>query len=263
LTSPSVPIQVIWYTSTALQAVLLCRLCAVDLWRNYRWFTAFLAVLVAESISLALVRGYIPKSYGEVWIATRITALVFEIAACVEIFSRWSGNFEGIGIFGRRLFGVLLVGALLAVAFTLPADATRTGWVFAYQITAVTNRGVHLWLALFIALTMIFFHYFGGGVAPNLRRHTFAMLMFLTGTGLSYFSGTIAHKLALLDALLPAVALASFAVWLGAFRRNQEEKPAAEFTPEELAEYEAAEELNQRLLRFGERVTVRGVLGIK
>jgi hypothetical protein len=255
--------KVFWYGSIALEALLCVRLFSNSFWREYPRFTLFVGVLCIESIALAIIRPYGQTLYGEVWIVSRSVALVLESLAVVEIFSRWAHHFPGIDTFGRKLFAGLAIGALVAASATLPADASRAGWVFAYQITSVVNREIHLLLAVFLALMIGFFVFFGGPVAPNLRRHTWLMLWFLSATGASYFSSTVARTFWLTSILMPAASFSALVGWLAAFRRGQDVRVPAAPSPADLAEYHAAEALSQTLLRFGERITLRGLLGLK
>jgi hypothetical protein len=230
---------------------------------RFPWFTAFIAALAVESLVLVFIQPYSAFLYGQVWSVTRAMALTFEVGAVIEIFSRWSGNFPGIETFGRKLFiGLLAVAAILAAA-TLPADATREGWVFAYQMTAVANREVHLLLATFLALMTWFFARFGGLVDPNLRRYTKVMLWFVAATGACYLATTVARAFWLADMLVTGVAFLCPAGWLFAFRRGEDKRPDTEVSPEEMAEYEAAEALSQKLLRLRDRIKLRKLLGLK
>jgi len=212
---------------------------------------------------LALIRPYSAFVYGEVWSVTRGLALTFEALAVIEIFSLWSRNFPGIETFGRKLFLGLLIAAAIFAAATLPADATRGGWVFAYQMTAVANREVHLLLATFLALMTGFFARFGGLVDPNLRRHTRLMLWFEAATGVCYLPDTVAREFWLSSMLVPAVSFVCLSGWLFAFRRGEDTRPDTDVSPEKMAEYEAAEALSQKLLRLRDRIKLRKLLGLK
>src|SRR5665213_2862274 len=245
--------------------MLWLRLAAGSFWRRYPKFTLFVACLFAESLILAMVRshGAVLYLYGELWIVTRAMCLILEAAAVIEIFSRWSENFPGIESFGRRLFLFLVLGAGALVAATLPVDATRGGWVLAYRVTSVANREAHLFLAVFLAMMLVFFRRFGGPVGPNLRRHARWMLLFLAANSVAYLSVTVGRMFGVSNMLLPAVSFLCLGGWLLAFRRGEDVAVEAQATPEELAEYEAADALSRKLIRFGERISVRGMLGLK
>ena len=255
--------KVLWYASILLGTLLCARLLVGRFASRFPWFTAFIATLAGESLALALLQPYSAALYGKVWFVTRGLAPLVEALAVVEIFSRWSGNFSGIETFGRKLFiGLLILAAFLAAA-TLPADANRQGWVFAFQMVSVANRGVHLLLATFLGLMIAFFARFGGPVDPNLRRHTRMMLAFEAATGLSYLATTVARDFALTDVLVSAVFFVCLAGWLFAFRRGEDTRPDTDISPEQLAEYEAAEALSQKLLRLRDRFKLRKLLGLK
>jgi hypothetical protein len=260
---PDAITKVLWYGSITLETVLCARLLTGRFAFRFPWFTAFVATLAVESLVLAIIRPYSAVLYGEVWIASRTLALVFEALAVIEIFSRWSRNFPGIETFGRKLFmGLLAVAAILAAA-TLPADANRGGWVFVFQMVSVASREVHLLLATFLALMIWFFARFGGPVDPNLQRHTWMMLGFEAGTGVSYLATTVARAFTLTDILVSGVSFVCLAGWVFAFRRGEDTRPDTEVSLKEMAEYEAAEALSQKLLRFRDRIKLRKLLGLK
>jgi hypothetical protein len=255
--------KILWYGSITLETALCARLLLGRFALRFPWFTAFVAALAAESLVLALIRPYSAFIYGEVWSVSRGLALTFEVLAVIEIFSLWSRNFPGIETFGRKLFLGLLIAAAISAAATLPADATRGGWVFAYQMTAVVNREVHLLLATFLALMTGFFARFGGLVDPNLRRHTKLMLWFEVLTGVCYLATTVAREFWLGSMLVPGATFVCLAGWLFAFRRGENTRPDMDVSPEEMAEYEAAEALSQKLLRLRDRIKLRKLLGLK
>jgi len=255
--------EILWYGSITLETALCARLLIGRFASRFSWFTAFIATLAAESLVLALIRPYSAALYGNVWYASRALALIFEALAVIEIFSRWSRNFPGIETFGRKLFLGLLIAAAILAAVTLPADATRGGWDFAYQMTAVANREVHLLLATFLALMIAFFARFGGFVDPNLRRHTKAMLWFEAATGVCYLATTVARAFWLTGMLVSGVSFVCLAGWLFAFRRAEDTRPDTDVSPEQMAEYEAAEALSQKLLRLRDRIRLRKLLGLK
>jgi len=252
-----------WYGSITLEWLLCARLLIGAYWRRYPWFTLFVAVLGAESVVLAVIRLHVDFLYGPVWIFTRGFALLLELLAVIEIFSGWSRNFPGIESFGRKLFVGLTSVALAAAASTLPADATRAGWVFAYQLTSVVNREIHLLSSVFLALMIGFFAYFGGPIAPNLRRHTWLMLWFLSATCLSYLLTTVSRQFWLADILFAAASFSALIGWLLAFRKGMDRRERKPVSAEEMEEYEAAEALSQKLVRFGRKITLRGLLGLK
>ena len=260
---PDAITKILWYGSITLETALCARLWSGRFAFRFPWFMAFIATLLAESLALALIQPYSAVLYGEVWIASRILALTFEALAVIEIFSRWSGNFPGIETLGRKLLTGLLAVAAVLVAATLPADASRGGWVFVYQMVSVASREVHLLLATFLTLMIAFFARFGGPVDPNLRRHTWMILGFEAATGLSYLATTVARAFSLTDVLVSGASFVCLAGWLFAFRSAEDNRPDREASPEELAEYEAAEALSERLLLLRDRIKPWKLVGLK
>jgi hypothetical protein len=88
------------------------------------------------------------------------------------------------------------------------------------------------------------------------------MLCFLSATGLSYLLNTVARWFWLTGVLLPAISFCALLFWLFAFRRGEDVKAETQVSSEEMAEYEAAEALSQKLLRFRDRITLRKLLGL-
>jgi hypothetical protein len=255
--------DIFWYGSIALEALLALRIVVGRFWRRYPRFSAFVVVLGVESLVLALVRAQDAALYGQVWIVSRVVALTLEALAVLEIFSLWVANFRGIESFGRKLFVGLVSAGLVVVFATLPLDLHRGGWAVGYQLTSVLNRVTHLFLAVCLAMMLVFFSFFGAPVALNLRRHAWVTLVFLATTATAYLRVTVAHEFVWANLLLPAVSFLCLVGWLAAFRQGQDVRVRAVLTPEELAEYQATEALNGRMQRWSDRITLRGMLGLQ
>ncbi|HKD07057.1 MAG TPA: hypothetical protein VKB79_14230 [Bryobacteraceae bacterium] len=254
---------VFWYGSIVLEALLVLRIAVGRFWRRYPRFSAFILALGIESLALAVVRPHGAALYGQVWVVSRVVALTLEALAVFEIFSLWVANFRGIESFGRKLFVGLVSGGLIAVFATLPLDLHRGGWALGYQLMSVLNRVTHLFLAVCLAMMLVFFSFFGAPVALNLRRHAGVTLIFLATTATAYLQVTVAHEFVWSNLLLPAVSFLCLAGWLVAFRQGQDVRVQMVLTPAELAEYRATEVLNGKLQRWSDRITLRGMLGLR
>jgi hypothetical protein len=235
----------LWKASIATQFLLCIRLAATGLRRSYPRLFTYVAALTAEScILIGAARS--PYLYEKVWVATRAAVLVVEVLAVLEIFGRWSDSYPGIGRFGQRLLVLLFVLATGLSLSMLPVKWSSSDWVFATYLMSVANRSVQTGLAAFLLLMLLFFMKFGGPVAPNLKRHTWAMTAFLTANVLSYFLIT-ARVYQLGNTLLQMISLAALVYWIFAFRRSGEEIPV---TPNNPQAWAAAEEMNRQLLDF-------------
>jgi hypothetical protein len=242
-------ILALWWTSLALQVLFCVRLISVGLARTYPRLIACFAALTVESLLLSAFVSK-PLTYTKVWTFTRLAVLTLELLAVLEIFNRWSGTFPGIGRFGQRLLIVLCLLAAALSLSTFPIAWSVKGWRLAPYLILLANRAINAGLAVFLALTLGFFVKFGGPVAPNLWRHTWAMTGFLIANTVSYFLITTRYY-TLGNTLLQGVVLVILAYWMYAMRRGGEEVPATASDEEAWA---AAEEMNRQLIEFAESV---------
>jgi len=254
--------QLFWYGSTGLEALLCFRLIATGTWRVYPRFTSFVGALACESVVLAFTLSRSNDLYASVWTITRTIALILEVLAVVEIFSRLSSSFPGIQSVGRKLFIGLFCGGLLLAVGTLPMDKRWSGWRLATNIISVVSRQTHLWLAAFLLLSLLFFAYYGAPVAANLRRHSWAMFTFLSASASTYLIATRVHNIRLSNIVLQTVTLCCLAVWMFAFRAGEDVRRKRVMSEREFREMGAAEALNERLMVLSERITLRSLLGL-
>ncbi len=98
---------------------------------------------------------------------------------------------------------------------------------------------------------------------PNLRRHTKLMLWFEAATGVCYLATTVGRAFWLTGMLVPGVSFVCLAGWFVALRHAEDSRPDTEVSPEEMAEYEAAEVLSRKLLRLRDRIKLRKLLGLR
>jgi len=245
-------------STTILMAVLLVRLVAIGLWRVYAWFAAYLAVLCIESVLLQVLNAqplYIVRS---VWLVTRPVSALLECMVVLTIFGRWTVSFPGIGAFGRKLVVVILIVAAVVAASTIPVAWPPGAWMQAVKLTLIATRAVNIGFSLFLLLTLVFFRKFGGPVAPNLRRHTWAMAAYVTATSASYFVATASgllgkQTLVVSNILLPAVTLTALTFWIFAFKRAGETQPD---TVGDESQWEEAEEMNRHMQRLADVITL-------
>jgi len=242
-------ILALWWTSLALQVLFCVRLISEGLAKTYPRLLACFAALTAESLLLSAFVSK-PLTYTKIWTFTRLAVLGLELLAVLEIFRRWSGTFPGIGRFGQRLLVILCLLAAALSLSTFPVAWSAKGWRLAPYLILLANRAVNAGLAAFLALTLGFFVKFGGPVAANLWRHTWAMTGFLTANAISYFLITTRYY-TLGNTLLQGVVLVILAYWIYAMRRAGEEVPVTESDEEAWA---SAEEMNRQLMEFAESV---------
>ena len=240
----------LWWLSVILQFTVCLRLVASGLWRSYPRFVGYLGALAIESCVLISLT-HPGKLYRRAWVVTRVVLLALELLAVLEIFNRWSASYPGIGRFGRRLLLVLLALATGLSVSTLPIAWSSKGWIVATYIISIANRAVQAGLAAFLIFMLVFFLKFGGPVAANLRRHTWAMTVFITANTLGYFVIT-ARAYELGNTLLQAVVVGSLIYWLFALRISGDKAPVAPVDGP--GRWEAAEEMNRQLMDFASSV---------
>lgn len=228
----------------------------------YPRFTSFVGALACESVVLAITLSRGNDLYGIVWTITRLIVLLFELLAVVEIFSHCADSFPGIESVGRKLFVTLFSGGLLLAVATSAIDKKWSGWGLAINIVFVVNREIHLWLAAFLLLTVVFFAYYGAPLAPNVRRHIWVMFTLLASTASAYLITARVHNIQVTNILLQVISLGCLSVWLVAFRIGEDVREPAVVSPGDRQDMRAAEALNERLLVLGKRITLRSLLGL-
>jgi len=239
----------LWRVSTGLEVVLFIRLAATGLWRIYPCFFAYIAALATES-TILLSLDQSTRIYYKVWVLTRAILMAVETAAVLEIFSRWSDSFHGIGKFGKQLLLVLVVIATGLCLSTVPINWSTKGWNFAIFLMLVVNRAVHAGLAAFLILMLGFYMKFGGPVARNLKLHTWAMTAFGVANALSYFLLT-SKKVSVGQYAMQAVSAGTLIFWIVTLRSSGENPPETPKNPEAWAEAEA---MNRQLMEFASAV---------
>ena len=243
-------INLLWRANVLLQAVLCAKILATGLWRLYRRFTAYLVGLTAESIILAAVLAHHVGLYSKVWVATRSVLILLQILAVSEIFSRWAESHRNIGTFGQRLFAILGALAMGFAIATVPVSGSAKQWDWIIYATTVANRAAQFGVGAFMILMLGFFAKFGGPVAPNLRRHAWAMSAFSLANTISYFLLT-SRVVVFGNIVLQVVPAGALIFWIYGLKRTGEEPPKEEYDPRVGAE---AEETNRQMLEFAETV---------
>jgi len=241
---------------TVLTVALMVRLTAIGLWRRYPWFVGYLLALSLESGLLGAIHGGDAKLEQGVWVCTRLVVVFLELHVVLEIFGRWTFSFPGIGAFGRKMLVFVLMIATGVAILTFPVSWPQGAWDQVLKGAVVVNRGAVIGFAIFLTLTLGFFWKFGGPVAPNLRRHTWAMTAYVTATAVSYFaisSFEMDQAAKWGNMLLPSVTLAALLFWIFAMKPTGEEQPAVEVDE---AEWEEAEEMNRHMQKLADAITL-------
>jgi hypothetical protein len=124
--------------------------------------------------------------------------------------------------------------------------------VAAVTVTVLANRATNIGFSLLLLLTAGFFWKFGGPVAPNLKRHSWAMTAYGASTAVSYFV-LMGRDAKVGNLLLPAVTVAVLIFWIFGLTRAGELQPA---TAGNEARWEEAEEMNRQMQKLADAVTL-------
>jgi hypothetical protein len=95
-----------------------------------------------------------------------------------------------------------------------------------------------------------FYTKFGGPVARNLRRHTWAMTAFVVANAVSYFL-LASKRYQMGNILMQAISTGTLIFWIVALRSSGQKPPETPKNPEAWAEAEA---LNRQLMEFASSV---------
>lgn len=248
MVSQAAAIQALWGATIALQVVLWAMLLATGLWRPYRRFTVYMVGLTVESGILYLVQ-HPAWLYQRVWIFTRLTLLILQLLAAVEIYSLWAEKHQNIGRFGHKLL-VVLMG--LAVGFsiaTVPIAGSPRGWVLVVYVGLVANGAIQFGAGAFMLMMLGFFAKFGGPVNRNLRYHAGAMTAYSLANTIAYF--LVARRIgsSSISVVLQVITAGALVFWIVTLRRSGETAPIVKIDPQAAAD---AEEENRQLLEFAE-----------
>lgn len=252
MVDPGRLINILMGATAVLPAVLVARLVFSGLARVYPWFAAYMLATAAETGLLLAVENRPILVYTSIWTVFGLVNILLEAKVVLTIFGQWTKSFPGIGAFGRKLLVMLMLIAAGVAASTIPVGWPNGVWMEVVKLATISIRAVNIGFSLFLLLTLIFFWKFGGPVAPNLRRHSWAMAAYVTATSVSYFVAT-GKAVWLGNILLPAVTLTALIFWVVALQASGEVQPD---TTGEEAQWEEAEEMNRQMQKLADAITL-------
>jgi hypothetical protein len=176
-------INIVWKFAIAAQLVLAARLLLQGLAGEYPALFTANCILPLKSLVLLSLFSRVSRMHGR-QLSENLQPLEWILSAWIvfELFSRWTGNYAGIGRFGK-----ILLGSLLAIALLLSVAFWRVEWQaldFAHEFKFyyILNRVIWGTLALFVLGTWLFFRSYDLPIAPNVARHTqIAVVYFVVG----------------------------------------------------------------------------------
>jgi hypothetical protein len=166
----------------------------------------------------------------------------------LELFSKWTRSYPGIGRFGRLLFGALISAALVISLVSWPLEWKALVVAHDVRIYFILNRVLMVALALFIVSIWLFFRNYPAPVAPNVVRHTCIAVIFFATNALSWLALTLGglRMGALLNLTIVLAAFTCFSAWALLLTRKGEERAAIPILASE--EVARIERVNQELL---------------
>jgi hypothetical protein len=241
-------INIIWRLSVATELILVARLLFQGLGGVYPALLAGSCIFALRSALLILMLSDLASRTREAWRITEPLVWILWSWIVLELFSKWTRSYPGIGRFGRYLFGALITAALLISLIGWSFEWKALVFAHDFRIYYILNRVLMATLALFTLLMWLFFRNYPAAVAPNAVRHTHITLAYLGTNALSQLAFTLngLKVNAAVNLLLVVATFACFSTWAVFLTRKGEERdlvPVME--PEEVARIE---QVNRELL---------------
>jgi hypothetical protein len=249
-------INIIWRLSVATELILSVRLLLQGLGGIYPALLGASSIFALRSTLLILSVSHSRSMMRESWKMTEPLGWLLSAWIVLELFSKWTGSYRGIGRFGRFLFGALISIALLVSLILFPFEWKALFFAHDFRIYYILTRVLMTTLALFTLLVWLFFRNYPAAVAPNVVRHTRITATFFAVNALSYLALTLngsrivalvnLSTVALVNLAMVVVSAGCFSAWAILLTRKGEEReliPA--MPPEDIARIER---VNQELL---------------
>jgi hypothetical protein len=241
-------ISIIWRLSVATELIVVARLLFQGLGGVYPALLAGSCIFALRSSLLILSLSDLVSRTREAWRITEPLVWIMWAWIVLELFSKWTRSYPGIGRFGRYLFGVLVTVALLVSMIGWTFEWRALVFAHDFRIYYILNRVLMATLAVFTLLVWLFFRNYPAAVAPNALRHTQITVTYLATNALSQLAFTLngLKVNAAVNLLIVVATFACFSAWAVFLTRKGEVRstvPAME--PAEVARIE---QVNRELL---------------
>lgn len=247
-------ISVTWKISVLLELAVAVRLLQQGLAGVYPALLTACSVLPIKSLVLMYVYAHVPAGHArQARILTENLAPVEWFLftwVVLELFSRWTRNYKGIGRFGKLLLLALLVGAVLVSCAVWPAEWSALDFAGNFRIYYILNRVIFGALGLFVLGTWQFFQRHPVPIPVNVTRHTRISVAYFGGGALGFLLFTLfgLKYVAIANLYNLFLSVVCFAIWTFALSREGEATIAARQIS--LEEKKRVEQINQELLSF-------------
>jgi hypothetical protein len=207
-------INVVWRLAVVTELILAVRLLWQGLGGVYPALLVGSCLFAVRSSLLILSVSDLRSAMGQTWKMTEPLVWIAWAWIVLELFSKWTSSYQGIGRFGKYLFGATISIALLVSVFLSRLEWEKLFFKHDFQIYYVLTRILMATLAIFIVLIWLFFRHFPESVAPNMVLHTRITAVYFVVNALSYLTLTLGGQKLVGQANL-AIVLAAFLCFSG------------------------------------------------
>lgn len=224
--------RVLWFTSTALAAVIVIRILREHLLVGpFKAFASMLVVIVLRDITLA-IPPYRSHTYPLLWALTLAPLLAAQVWAGWATLRAVARLYPKIGNFAVRLFVACLITTILICCLGLPFELHRmTGQERLLRELFLLHRSIDSWIAGTLILVAAFFLRFPAPLKQpprNLVVHTILLSLYFSGYAVLFFAENLAPlgAAAIVERLQFSLVVLLYGVWAIAFSaKGQESEP--------------------------------------
>lgn len=241
-------LTIIWRLAAVTELILVARLLLQGLAGVYPALVTCSCVFAFQALLLHVSLSQRHSMIQQVWKVTEPLSWVLCSWMVLELFSKWTRSYPGIGRFGRLLFGALISIALVFSLIWWPFEWKALVFDHDFRIYYILNRVFLATQALFVLSVWLFFRNYPAPVAPNVFRHTHITMTYFAMNALSWLVFTLnGLKVAtLMNFSIVVVTIGCFSAWAILLTRKGEERETMPLvSPEDAARIER---VNQELL---------------
>jgi hypothetical protein len=194
---------ILWRVSLALTGVLLVRILASGLWRQYPGATFYLAFTFARSLTLQFLtwsnrRGdpFASEIYPAVYLYTLPLLWAGYFGVVYEIYTGVLAGYKGLSVLSRRTLTVAVLGSLLVSVITLWPDLNYADEIWKQlRTTILIDRAIVFALLLFLVLNALFLAWYPIPLKRNLLVYSFVFAcLFFSVAGASFYRNLLGHE---------------------------------------------------------------------
>jgi hypothetical protein len=241
-------IIVVWWLAVLAELGLFVRLLMQRLGGVYPGLLVASGIFTLQQTLLILTLAPSGSTTQIVWKLTEPLVWLLWTWIVLELFSKWTRSYAGIGQFGRYLFVALMAAALVISVTMAPIEWRTPGFGQVFRVYYILNRVLMAALALFTLLLWLFFRNYPVPVAANVSRHTFITVAYLSLNALVQLAFTLGglKTAPVVNLSLVVLSAGSFSAWAILLTQRGEAKESIPIIPPE--EIAKTERINRELL---------------